>query len=104
MDLKKMASNLGIGDDDFLELTELLVNVSLTDLSKIQAGLEADNADQVATAAHSIKGAAGNLGFIKLSEIALYVEKSARAGSLKGLEDKQEGIKLELDTISSTIG
>ncbi len=103
MDFKALASNLGIDDDDFIELAELLVTTSNDDLKKVEQGLANNDPEQVAAASHSIKGAAGNMGFEDISAMAAEMEQSGRKGSLDGLEAKIALIKKELATISEAI-
>ena len=104
MDLKKMAGHLDVSEADFLELAALFVTTCFSDLAKIETGLVAGDAEQVAHAAHSIKGAAGNLGFAGLSAIASTMETSARAGSLDGLKEKTAELQQQIDTIQTAIG
>ncbi len=103
MNFKEMASDLGFDENDFTELAQLLVTTSLSDLKKLENGVGLKNADKVAKAAHSIKGAAGNLGFIKISTVAAEIESDARRGSLVGIEKKIKTIKAGLDLIITAI-
>ncbi len=103
MNFKDMASSLGFDENDFTELAQLLVTTSLSDLKKIENGVDLKHTDEVAGAAHSIKGAAGNLGFIKISEVAAEIESDARRGSLTGIEKKIKTIKAGLDVIITAI-
>ncbi len=103
MNFKDMASDLGFDEDDFTELAQLLVTTSLSDLKKLENGVDLKNTDKVAKAAHSIKGAAGNLGFIKISGVAAEIESDARRGSLTGIEKKIKTIKAGLNAIMNAI-
>ena len=98
-----MASVLGLGEDDFKELAELLVTTSLSDIEKLQRGVVSGDKDKVAQAAHSIKGAAGNLGFMDIFAIAAETEADAKQGILNEVEDKIKTIKNGLDDISSAL-
>ncbi|MFO7749928.1 MAG: Hpt domain-containing protein [Desulfobacteraceae bacterium] len=104
MDLKKMADVLDVSEADFLELAALFVTTCSSDLAKIETGLAAGDAEKVAFAAHSIKGAAGNLGFAGLAAIARTMETSARAGSLDGFNEKTAEIEQQIDSIQTAIG
>ena len=104
MNFKDMASDLGFDEDDFIELAQLLVMTSLSDLKKLENGVDLKDADKVAGSAHSIKGAAGNLGFKKISEAAAEIESDARRGSFSGIEEKIKAIKNGLDAIITAIG
>ncbi len=103
MDFKIMASDLGLDEEDFRELAELLVTTSSSDLEKLEKRLAEKNTEQVALAAHSIKGAAGNLGFMDISTIAAQIEKNAREKNLKDIEISIKKIKAGLDAISEAL-
>jgi len=90
MDFKLMASSLGFGERDFLELVELLVTVSLSDLSAIEDGLAQGNSHKISQAAHSIKGAAGNLGFGEIAAMAEEMESLANRGDLHTIKARAE--------------
>jgi HPt (histidine-containing phosphotransfer) domain-containing protein len=104
MDFKTMAFNLGIGEEDFRELVELLVTTSRADLDTLEQGLAAQDASRVADAAHSIKGAAGNMGFSVISARAAGMEASARAGDLDGVRDTIVAIREDLDALKQGLG
>ncbi len=103
MDFGSMASGLGLGEDDFKELADLLVTTSLSDIKKLEKGVASGDQNKVAQAAHSIKGAAGNLGFMDISAIAARTEAQARQGILNEVKDKIQIIKNCLDDISSAL-
>jgi HPt (histidine-containing phosphotransfer) domain-containing protein len=68
------------------ELLGLLSESSKSDLQKITEGLAAADADAVADAAHSIKGAAASLGVEGLRAVAHDIEKKGRAGQLGAID------------------
>ena len=82
-------------DEELLaELVQLFNDTSADDLAKIQAALSAGDAQGMADAAHSIKGAAASMGIEDIRKAAHEIEKSGRnedvdsAGAgLPGLED-----------------
>lgn len=86
MDYKDLASQLGVDEEDFVELVELFVETSLGDIEKIKAGLAQNSPPDAAAAAHSIKGAAGNLGFNDIFTLAKDMEMQAKEGSLDNFE------------------
>ena len=102
-DFNTMALNLGFDEDEFKEVAQLLVTVSLSDLERLEQGIATQNPDQVKDAAHSIKGAAGNLGFMELANCAATIENSARAQDIDKLTVHIETIKKTLDAISSRL-
>jgi HPt (histidine-containing phosphotransfer) domain-containing protein len=69
------------------ELLQLFVDTSSKDLKTMTDALESGESGIVASSAHSIKGAALNLGFEDLATIAQTVEKTAEAGALEGIAE-----------------
>ena len=86
MDFKDLASKLGFDEDDFMELVDLFVTTTLSDIEKIKKSVRQGNSQDAAAASHSIKGAAGNLGLNELFTLAKDMEKQARQGSLADFE------------------
>ena len=87
MDFKALASRLGLDEADFVELVALFVTTSLSDIDKMKQALGQNSQQDAAAAAHSIKGAAGNLGFNDLFELAKIMEMQARKGDMKKFSD-----------------
>lgn len=90
------------GQDEQLlaELVQLFNDTSAEDLAKIQAALSAGDAQGMADAAHSIKGAAASLGIEDIRKTAHEIEKSGRnedvesaGGSIPDLENLLEQFK-----------
>jgi len=86
MDFEGPASRLGIDKEDFLELVGLFITTTQSDLSKIRLGMENNAPSDAAAAAHSIKGAAGNMGFEDMAMVAQKMEFKGKEGSLEGFD------------------
>jgi HPt (histidine-containing phosphotransfer) domain-containing protein len=82
MDFNDLATRLGIDEEDIKELVELFITTTLSDIEKIRKGISDNNPADAAAASHSIKGAAGNLGFDEIFSIAGDMEMQAKKGSL----------------------
>lgn len=71
-------------DDEDLTMTREVVALFLADtpqrLQSLHAALDAGDAEQLAVAAHALKGSAGNVGAVALHEQAGTLETAARAG------------------------
>ena len=102
MNFKELADNLGLEEDEYLELIELFIETGMSDLDKLGSAIEKGDAEESANAAHSIKGASGNLGLMDVYEIAMKIEQDARNGLLEGLSEPIEAIKGKLDVISQS--
>lgn len=100
MNLKTLAKNSELEEDEFLELVYLFLNTSSSDLNKLQAAIEKGNAQNVAGLAHSVKGAAVTLGLTEIFEYAKKLETNAQANNLKGATRLVRSIQEELDRIA----
>ena len=101
MDFKDLASRLGIDEEDFQELVELFITTSNADIDKIKKGLDSNNAEDAAAASHSIKGAAGNLGFDEIYGLAQEMEMQAKQGSLENFQDFIKEIESKVNALGS---
>ena len=99
MDLENMATDLGLESGEFYELVEIFVETTASDLDKLESALSTGQAEQVVEAAHSIKGAAGSLGFHDTQMLAKKIEMNARQNVLDDSMDDAIAIKMNLDTI-----
>ena len=99
MDCRAMAQSMGLEEDEFFEVLTIFVEVSESDLLNIETGLKNEDAKSVSDAAHSIKGAALNLGLTDISEIAQGVEMRARKDNLQGTFEASNAIREKLEAI-----
>ncbi|PXF59548.1 MAG: hypothetical protein C4B58_02980 [Deltaproteobacteria bacterium] len=100
MNFKESAENLGLEEDEYLELIDLFVEVGKTDLDKLQSGIDDENAEEVAKAAHSLKGASGNLGLMEFFQIAKKIEEKGRNGQLEGTAEATRALKERLKAVA----
>ena len=103
MAFKEQAENLGLEENEFLEILELFLETGFSDLSKFRSAVNEGNAPEVVETAHSIKGASGNMGFMELFEVAKEVEMKAREDNLEGAAEAVKFIKKELGLIAETL-
>jgi HPt (histidine-containing phosphotransfer) domain-containing protein len=106
MNLKELANHLEMDEGEFLELIELFIDTSTSDLNHLQSAVEKGEGLNAVNAAHSIKGAAANLGLAEIYELAKKIEAGARGNHLdrtlewiptlrKLLERVEDGLKQE---------
>jgi HPt (histidine-containing phosphotransfer) domain-containing protein len=106
MNLKELANHLEMEKEEFLELIELFLDTSFSDLNHLQSAVEKGEGLNAVEAAHSIKGAAVNLGMEEIYELAKKIETEARGNHLNRtlewiqtlrrlLEQVAEGLKQE---------
>jgi len=100
MNCKALAQRLGLEEEEYLELLELFVETTGSNLAKLQGGLDARDSRQVLEAAHTIKGASANLGLAAIAEVAKAVEEKARQNSLEGAVQAAQSIKGQCEQIA----
>jgi HPt (histidine-containing phosphotransfer) domain-containing protein len=71
-----------------LELIEIFKSSFQNDLKQLEEGLKNNAAEQICSAAHSIKGAAASLGIEGIREVALDIEEDSRTGSVELAQSK----------------
>ena len=103
MNFRQLAERFELEEEEFLELVELLIETSTSDLGRLQSALDGGDVSGVLEAAHSIKGASGNLGFSDISGVAGEVEQKARENSLEGSAAAVRSIREGLDTIAKNL-
>ena len=101
MNFKELAENLGLEEEEYLELIELFIETSMSDLNDLQSATGSGSTEKAADAAHSIKGAAGNLGLMEISEIAGRIEANARNGQLDGAAESAQELQGKLDSVAA---
>jgi HPt (histidine-containing phosphotransfer) domain-containing protein len=104
MDFKSLGDNLGLEEDEFLEIVELFIDTANNDFKKIQKAVSDDNSNLIAESSHSLKGAAGNLGFKEISGNAEFIEKIARSGKIDGFDVQLSDIQKGLKEIKNKLG
>jgi len=100
MDIKELAENLGLEEDEYLELLELFIDTGIVDVDKLRSAIEEGNTEEAANAAHSLKGASGSLGLMEIYGLAQKTEKEARNNSLDGLVESVQTLKGQIDSLA----
>jgi HPt (histidine-containing phosphotransfer) domain-containing protein len=103
MNIKKLAEGLGLEEDEYMEILELLVDSGSADILSLEAAAENSDAEGAVMAAHSLKGAAANMGLVELSEIAKDIEFRAREQDLTGIEQKIKALKTEFEPVVALV-
>lgn len=101
MDLKGLAADIGLEEEEILELVELFFETSTSDLDRLKKAMDQNDVKTVAETAHSIKGAAGNMRLQKIYELARQIEKDANEKTLDGVMANVDSIDQELQKISA---
>lgn len=103
MDFKKLSRNLGLDEEDFIELVELFSVTAPNDIGKLKTASETGDSQMALEAAHSLKGASGNLGFAEFASIAGEAEKRGRAGDTDNLAETVRLLNENLEKIKAQI-
>lgn len=103
MDFNDLASRLGIDEEDMKELVELFITTTLSDIEKIRKGISDNNPVDAAAASHSIKGAAGNLGFDDIFCLARDMEMQAKKGSLDNFNVYTHDIEDRVNALNQSV-
>jgi HPt (histidine-containing phosphotransfer) domain-containing protein len=103
MNLQELADNLGLEVDEYKELVELFIDTGAADFHKIKEALEKHDADLVMRSAHTIKGAAGNLGLMDVSATAKIIEDNARDNKLDVLAPAVQTLETQIEAIGTFI-
>jgi HPt (histidine-containing phosphotransfer) domain-containing protein len=96
MNLKDLAESIGLEEAEFVEMTQVFLEVTESDLKKLESGLQGGNVQRVVEAAHSLKGGAASFGFRDMYEIAREIESRARQGNLEGLAVDMASIREQM--------
>lgn len=104
MNFRELAENAGLEKEEFLVLVGLFIETSLFDLRKLQSAIDKGDLQKMVEAAHSIKGAAMNLGFEDMYEVAEDIEIKAQKNVLEGTSGAVKYLQEKLDLISKDLG
>ena len=95
MNFEKLAEEIGFEKEDYMELIDLFINTTLSDIDKLKTAINNSDYNAAEKAAHSIKGAASSLGLMEISDEAKKIEYSAKedTGTITALSaDELEAI------------
>jgi HPt (histidine-containing phosphotransfer) domain-containing protein len=92
------------GDRSFLaDLIETYLVDAPGQIAELRRALQAGSTEDVARAAHALKGASGSLGAKRLFEEARALELSAREGRLEESEERIETIAREFERVAAAL-
>jgi len=100
MNFKELAENVGVEEEEYLELIELFIETGMSDLDTLYSAIKEKNAEKAANAAHSLKGAASNLGLMELYEAAMKIEEGILNNRLEETAEDAQALKEKLDIIA----
>ena len=95
MNFKALGEKIGLEEDEYRELVELFLETGMADHDRLTCAFDAGDAQQVARSAHTIQGAAGNMGIMNVHDVAKQIELAAvenQLGSISGEVDSLKGL------------
>ena len=93
VDLRRLKDFTG-GDKDFeKEIIDLFLKDTLKHLARLETAINGENASDVEAAAHSIKGAAANMGAEKFRKLAQDLETKGNACALRDIGNELDLLK-----------
>ena len=104
MNFRKLSKNLGLEEEEYIELFELFVETSMEDLSKLWFAIDIASTEKLVRIAHSLKGASLNMGLNEFQEIAEAIGKTARDGQLEKTAQLAKTLQEKLDNVAGIVG
>jgi len=93
MNFKELGERIGLEEDEYHELVELFMETGMADYDRLKAAFDAGDAPQVARSAHTITGAAGNMGMMDIHQVAKRIELAAG-------ENQLDSVSSDVDTLN----
>ena len=103
MDFKALARVVGLDEEEYLDYIKLFIQVSKSDLDILLRAVKEGRAETAAAAAHSIRGASGNLRLADLHETAKQIEEKGRQGILEGVTEPAYLLTEELKRLEEAV-
>ncbi len=103
MNIKELSENLGLEEDEYMEMLDLFLTSGGADLSRIEQALKEANAGLVHEAAHSLKGSAGSLCIDNIFELARAIDDKSRQGILTGLDELAQELRRAYDELVTVV-
>jgi HPt (histidine-containing phosphotransfer) domain-containing protein len=82
---------------------EIFLEASAADLEALEAALTAEDRPRAGAAAHSLKGAALNLGLTEVANLARTLELAAKDGVLLGAEGQLKDLREKLQDLAQAV-
>ncbi len=99
MDFNKLASDLEISIEIFMDLVDAWIQSTAEDIEGLGDASKNNDFQRAAARSHKIKGASSQLGFTEIAAAAKNIELNAREGNLDGLDEAILNLKNMRDKI-----
>jgi HPt (histidine-containing phosphotransfer) domain-containing protein len=101
MNFKELGGKIGLDEDEYIEMLIIFIESGEADLKKLEDAIKQKDAGRAHQASHSFKGSSGNLGLEDLFEMAKGIDDKAREGTLEGLDEMVNKLRLKYDLFVS---
>ncbi len=103
MNYKEICDNLGLEEEEYIELLQLFVETGNADLQRLQTALTELDWQQVLSSAHTLKGASGNLGLTDIHESAAQIERHAADRQIEPLTREVQQLAAQMKAVTSCV-
>jgi len=103
MNIRELSDRLGLDDEDFIVLLEMLISTAEKELSDLSLSIDENRMADAANLAHSLKGSAGNLGFMEFASVAETIEKKVKSTPVGSLKSDIDSLSLKFDQIKTLL-
>jgi HPt (histidine-containing phosphotransfer) domain-containing protein len=100
MNFKALAEKIGLEEDEYRELVELFIETGMADHDRLKTAFEAGDDQQLARIAHTIQGAAGNMGIMQVHEVAKRIELAAGENRMASVSAEVDSLKKLFDDVA----
>jgi HPt (histidine-containing phosphotransfer) domain-containing protein len=104
MNIVQLAGDLELDEEEYRAILDLFVEASRSDLAAIKAAVATGDAQSAGRAAHSLKGAAANLGLSDMSSTAHTIEEKSRDSRLHETRDAVLSLEEHLAAVERLLG
>lgn len=104
MNIVQLAGDLELDEEEYRAILELFIEASRSDLGAIKTAVARGDAAAAGRAAHSLKGAAANLGLSDMSGSAREIEHKSREGKLHETHETVLSLEEHLAAVERLLG
>ena len=103
MDFKGLGENLGLEEDEYIEMLELFIESGGEDLGNLEAAIKEGDVEKAHEASHSIKGSSGSLVLDTIYDLAKSIDNILRVGKLDSKDEMVKELRNQYDILKSDI-
>jgi len=103
MNIEHLAFNLDLEVEECIELMDLFIETGTSDIQELKDAMTRKDAEAVARAAHSLKGASASFGFEHICAAAVFIEERARRNRLSDVAESFRSLERHFDDMAATV-